>query len=139
MNTTEIITKLRAQATELTAMADALEEAGASAAFATGAGRYLIHDAVKIGDWTTWESVPAMSLVEDAIGDYCLKTKDAGDWVGIWTGSQRFWYDADPRLDFVAGKNLQRCRVIALDLAGSETGSEFESLVERFKASRVPA
>jgi hypothetical protein len=46
MNTTEIITKLRAQAAELTALADALEEATENAAFATGAGRYLIHGAV---------------------------------------------------------------------------------------------
>jgi phosphate uptake regulator len=75
MNTTEIITKLRAQAAELNAMADALEEATENAAFATGAGRYLIHGAVKVGDWTTWENVPSMTLVEDAVGDYAMEIR----------------------------------------------------------------
>jgi hypothetical protein len=64
MNTTEIITKLRAQAAELNAMADALEEATENAAFATGAGRYLIHGAVKVGDWTTWETTVSRWIAE---------------------------------------------------------------------------
>lgn len=135
MNTTEIITKLRAQAAELTAMADALE----ATEDANGAGRYLIHGAVKTGDWTTWENVPAMSLVEDTVGDHCYKAAGWRDWVHIGKN----WYTPDavnsPRADEEPRPLgcLDRVRVIALDLTGLETADDIRALVERFKASQV--
>jgi len=144
MNTTEIITKLRAQAAELTAMADALEESTASAAFAGGAGRYLIHGAVKVGDWTTYEGVPFGSLAEDTEGDFFVKSINGRTWVGVDTGCGGEWHSALAGLDGTHEQAslmscLDRCRVIALGLTGRETASEIESLVNAFKASQVHA
>ena len=144
MNTTEIITKLRAQAAELTAMADALEEATSTAAFATGAGRYLIHGSAKVGDWTTYDGVPIVALAEDTEGDYFVKRGEGRTWVGVDMGRGGEWH---PALAGIDGSHeqamlmscLDRCRVIALGLTGRETADEIRSLVERFKASQVPA
>ena len=138
MNTIEIITKLRAQAAELTAMADALEEAGTSAAFATGAGRYLIRGEVKVGDWTSYEGVPLMALAEDRDGDCFVKSVEGRTWVldgKVWRGADSGASGSHVGLM----DSLSRCRVIALGLTGRETADEIRNLVERFNASRVPA
>ena len=136
MNTTEIITKLRAQATELTAMADALEEATENAAFATGAGRYLIHGAVKVGDWTTYEGVPLMALAEDRDGDCFVKSVEGRTWVldgKVWRGADSGASGSHAGLM----DSLSRCRILALGLTGIETADEIRNLVERIK--QVPA
>lgn len=141
MNMTEIIAKLRAQAAELTATADALDEATEKAAFATGAGRYLIHGTVKVGDWTTYDSVPMMALAEDTTGDYFVKSVKGRTWVCLGRLSPK-WYSASSKLspghDTSGMENLRRCRVIALWLTGSETADDIRALVEGFKASQVP-
>ena len=138
MNTTEIIAKLRAQASELTAMADALEEASATAAFATGAGRYLIHGAVKVGDWTSYEGVPLMALAEDRDGDCFVKSIEGRTWVldgKAWRGADSGATGSHNALM----ESLARCRIIALGLTGLETADDIRNLVEGFKASQVPA
>lgn len=139
MNTTDIISKLRAQAAELTHMADALEAAEhARCVEATlgGSGRYLIHGPVKVGDWTTWENVPAMSLVEDTVGDHCFKAATWRDWVHLGHNWETPEVNAISNDD--APDCLRRCRVIALGLTGNETADDIRGIVERFNASRVP-
>lgn len=138
MNTTEIVAKLRAQASELTAMADALEEATATAAFASGAGRYLIHGEVKVGDWTTYEGVPLMALAEDSDGDCFVKSIEGRTWVL----DGKAWHAAS--VGAVGSHihilpSLRRCRIIALGLTGSESADEIRTLVEHFRALQVPA
>lgn len=137
MNTTETVAKLRAQAAELTAMADALESAAASANFATGAGRYLIHGEVKVGDWTTYDGVPLMALAEDSDGDCFVKSIEGRTWVL----DGKAWHAASAG---AVGSHtstlpsLRRCRIVALGLTGLETADDIRSIVERFKASQVP-
>ena len=139
MNTTEIVAKLRAQAAELTAMADALEESTATAAFASGAGRYLIHGEVKVGDWTTYAEVPFDALAEDTEGDYFVKTTYGRTWV--WCNDGEGWQSvgegSDGDNDCIT-PNLRRCHIVALGLTGHETATDIRNLVERFKA-QVPA
>lgn len=140
MNTTEIITKLRAQAAELTAMADALEAAsshnGAGLCPRTGVGRYLIHGAVKVGDWTTYEGVPLMALAEDRDGDCFVKSVEGRTWVldgKVWRGADSGASGSHAGLM----DSLSRCRILALGLTGIETADEIRNLVERIK--QVPA
>jgi hypothetical protein len=133
MNTADIISKLRTQAAELTRLAYALEAAEATHESATN--RYLIHGPVKVGDWTPWGNVPAMSLVEDTEGDHCFKAATWRDWVhikGSWNGPDEgsAIYATD------TGECLDRCRVIALSLTGEESGDDIRAIVERFNASR---
>lgn len=138
MNTTKIIAKLRAQAAELTAMADALEEATENAAFATGAGRYLIHGMVKVGDWTTYEDVPLMALAEDRDGDCFVKSVEGRTWVldgKVWRGADSGVSGSHVGLM----DSLSRCRIIALGLTGSESADFIRTLVEHFKSSQVSA
>ena len=138
MNTTEIVAKLRAQAAELTAMADALEEAGTSAAFATGAGRYLIRGEVKVGDWTSYEGVPLQALAEDMDGDCFVKELAGRVWVldgTSWSGAMEPAVGCHDTLL----PSLSQCRIVALGLTGRETADDIRSIVERFKASQVPA
>lgn len=141
MNTTEIIAKLRAQAAELTAMADALETAAASAVFATGAGRCL-HGDVKVGDWTTWENVPTMALAMDCVGDIVFKHADGyGDWVGVVSGTlYPYWCSVERVCPFERPEGPKdEFRVIAVGLRGDESSDEVRSIVERFKSSQVHA
>jgi len=138
MNTTEIITKLRAQAAELTAMADALESTESATL-----GRYLIHGPVKVGDWTPYENVPLMALAEDADGDYFVKSIDGRTWICVTDlDDDEEWSDADSGTsgshDTTFG-SLHRCRVIALGLTGHEKVDALQEIIERFKASQVPA
>ncbi len=137
MNTTEIIAKLRAQAAELAAMADALEEAGASAAFASGAGRYLIHGEVKVGDWTTYDNVPLQALAEDMHGDCFVKELAGRVWVLDGTGWSGAMEPAVGRHDTLL-PSLNQCRIVALGLTGRETADDIRAIVETFKASQVP-
>lgn len=134
MNTTEIVAKLRAQAAELIAMADALAKATtATDAFASGAGRYLIHGAVKVGDWTTYDGVPLMALAEDVDGDCFVKSIEGRTWVldgKVWNAASSGAVGSHTLLL----DSLDRCRIIALGLTGLETADDIRSIVERFKA-----
>lgn len=122
MNTADIISKLRAQAAELTSMADALEAA----------------IPIAVGTRVSWERVPAMTLVADTSGDYCFKGHGWRDWVGVgrlsrrWTAvGQDAIHDSQPRPGC-----LNTCRIIALGLTGHETADDIRAIVERFNASR---
>lgn len=138
MNTTEIITRLRVQAAELTAMADALESTESATL-----GRYLIHGAVRAGDWTTYENLPYMTLAEDSDGDYFVKLIECRTWVCITdSDGDEEWSDADSGTSHPHDclfRSLRRCRVIALDLTGHEKFDALQEIIERFKASQVPA
>lgn len=130
MNTTEIITKLRAQAAELTAMADALETASAVTI-------------VLQAPWVAWEDLPRMVIAECTDGDFLFKGSDYAEWVATYvrTPDDGRWYGtARSSAAWLAPPHDRyRYRVVATEITGRETADDIRSIVERFKASQVPA
>ena len=127
MNTTEIIAKLRAQAAELTAMADALER-GVAVSIVTAA------------TWVKWDDLPCMVVAECTDGDFLFKGLDYSEWVATFVHDTR-WYGAERTSCAWKAPALRehQYRVTATGVTGSETANDIRSIVERFNASRVPA
>jgi hypothetical protein len=126
MNTTEIITKLRAQAAELTLLADALEMTSQPTIALQGV-------------WCEWADLPAGALTECSDGDYAYKGTGYGEWVGtaMRSAHPRWWPSAFSGGPFSVSAVHGTYRLIATGLTGHETADDIRLIVERFKASQV--